>query len=68
MSMIKAVFAPFKRMFQALRTVSQQTYCGDSEKCEGLSYQKGNLNQDIPERVPNWDSCELPKEAQRAPR
>lgn len=63
-----AILSPFKRMFNALKTANQQTYCGDSDSCQGLSYAKGNLNQDIPKRVPNWDSCPVPDEHQRAKR
>lgn len=68
MSVLRAMTAPFRRLFNALKTVNEQTYCGDSQQCQGLSYHKGNLNQDIPQRIPNWDSCEMPRQEQRAPR
>lgn len=63
----QAIKAPFARLFDSLRRVNQQTYCGDSPDCEGLSYRKGNLNQDIPKRVDKWDSCPVPVEQGKAP-
>ncbi len=51
MSVWQAITAPFTRFFSRLRSVSEQTYCGDSPNCEGLTYEKGNLNQETPARA-----------------
>ncbi|MHC1787633.1 MAG: hypothetical protein AB9880_11315 [Christensenellales bacterium] len=44
--------APFTRFLASLRRTSEQIYCGNTNNCEGLSFEKGNLKQDVPLHVP----------------
>lgn len=67
MSIWRAITSPFTKLFDSLRRAGEQTYCGDSPDCEGLSYQKGNLDQDIPQRIRNWDNCPVPGQEGRQP-
>lgn len=57
MELLQLIAAPVLRLFRALRLVSEQTYCGDSSHCVGLTYHNGNLQQLIPVRVRSWNAC-----------
>lgn len=59
--------APFSRYFARLRRVSEQTYCGDTTKCEGLSFERGNLDFQTTPRAVAWDAPDKPAEQGRTP-